>query len=254
MQGAPSEFYLNPSFWAVLVSVTALILSQLPPIYLMLRPRRRLVVEVHSRVLLNHLVGNPNLGIVIAIRNTGGREVRVRSLRIDLSRDGKLLGSFPGLNYFETPSSQSAVLFVPFFLPVGEQWAHAVSFFNVFDRQSEKAFREARSALIADVHKKVEARDPNDNQLVVGEPTLVAPFEAFFRRMFIWETGEYVLNLVVEADPGSISYAKKYRFTLYESDTDDLRKYADDYKYAGGGIGYASDAQKGGVSIPLTEH
>jgi hypothetical protein len=243
---------LDWAFWAVAVAFLAIVLSQLPPIHLLVRPRR-LEVEVHSRIFITHHVGNPNMALVVSIRNTGGRELRVRGLSIDLARDGKPLGAFPAKTFFETAASTTSVLFVPFFLKPGEYWARSVSFLNYFDRPTEKAYRENQSALNADIERKIAARSKEDSsQMVVAEDRLVAPFIQLFNHQFMWEPGEYVISLTVAAEPGSASYLKRYRFTLYESDTVDLRRHADDYKY-GGGISFSMDRHVG-VTVPLTEH
>lgn len=247
----PPSIYLDWSFWAVVVALLALVLSQLPPVHLLLRPRR-LDVEVHSRIQVAHHVGNPNVGLVVSIGNTGGRELRVRRIKIEIWRDGKSIGSFPAQNYFETASSQSSVLFVPFSLKPGEHWSHAANFLNFFDRQTEKAYRENQSALSADISQKVAVKPKGDETLVIAEQGLVAPFLALFNKLFIWEPGEYVFELSVEAQPGSASYSKKYRFTLYESDTADLKKHTEDYKF-GAGISYNVERHIG-ILAPLTEH
>ncbi|MFC3108238.1 hypothetical protein ACFOFO_09730 [Undibacterium arcticum] len=244
-------FYVDWTFWAVIVALLAVLLSQLPPVHILLRPKR-LEVEVHSRLQVTHQVGNPNVGLYVNIANTGGRELRVRRVQVDVSRDGKYLGALPAQNYFETPSSQSSVLFVPFSLKPGEHWGHAVNFLSFFDRQTEKLYRQNQSALDADIRRKLDARPKGDEQIVVAEQSLVAPFTALFDRLFIWEPGEYVFALSVNADPGSASYTKKYRFTLYESDTLALRKNAEDYQY-GGGISY-NVPRHVGVFVPLAEH
>lgn len=239
-------------FWGIAASFVAIVLSQIPPIHLLLLPRR-LEIEVHSRILVTHHVGNPNLTLVISVRNTGGRELRIRGIRIDLARDGRSIGMFPAQNYYETPSSTSSVLFVPFSLKPGEQWTHGVNFLNFFDRPTEKSYREHLSAIQADIREKLDTRAEGDKSLVIVDPALVTPFEELFRRMFVWESGEYVATLSVTAEPGSASYSKKYRFTLYESDTHDLKKYAEDYKYGGGGITFNRDGATG-VAVQLSDH
>ena len=208
----PQPFYADGQFWATIAAVVAIVLSQLPPVRLWFRPRR-LEVEVHSRVQITHKVGNPNLGMYVSVRNTGGRELRIRSLQISLSRDGKSLGSLPAQNYFETASSQSTVLFVPFSLKPGETWAHGTNFLNLFDRATEKLYRESVSVLGADIQRKLDARPENDKQAVIAEPNLVEPFMTLFNRLFAWLPGEYVVELSVVAEPGSASFSRKYRFT-----------------------------------------
>ena len=251
MPAIPPPIYLDWQFWTAVVAALALLLSQLPPVYLWFRPRR-LEVEVHSRIQTTHKVGNPNVGMFVSIRNTGGRELRIKSLRLLLTRDNVELVTISAQNYFENPSSQSPVLFVPFSLKPGDTWAHGTNFLNLFDRATEKLYRESESALSADIRKKFKARPKEDQEMVVAEPELVAPFMKLFEQLFIWQSGEYVAELIVEAEPGSASFSRKYRFTLYESDSAELTKHTEDYKF-GGGVSFDID-KHAGVFVQLTHH
>ncbi|MEO8188534.1 MAG: hypothetical protein ABI580_14355 [Burkholderiaceae bacterium] len=246
-----TPLFLDWTFWAAVLALVAIVLSQLPPLHLLFRPKR-LEVEVHSRIGVTHKVGNPNASMVVSIRNTGGRELRVKGLVLNIARDGKPLLSLPAQNYFETPSSTSSVLFVPFTLKPGETWAHSVAFLNVFDRLTDKYFRERLSALDSDIRQKLRERPQDDNNAVAANSFLVRPFLELFEKLFVWLPGEYVVELQVHAEPGSASYTKKYRFTLYESDVADLRSHLDDYKF-GGGLAYNVERHSG-INIPLTEH
>ena len=251
MPQPPNPFYLDWQFWAAIVAVLALVLSQLPPIRLWFRPKR-LEVEVHSRIQVTHKVGNPNVGMYVSVRNTGGRELRIRLLKLSLTRDNAPLPVLIAQNYFESPSSQSSVLFVPFSLKPGETWAHGTNFLNLFDRATEKLYREGVSALNTDIRAKLRARPAGDEQSVVAEPALVAPFLSLFERLFVWQPGEYVAQLQVLAEPGSASFSRSYRFTLYESDYTELRSHTEDYKF-GGGLSYNVDRHMGAF-VPLSQH
>lgn len=245
-----NPFYLDWTFWAAVWALAAIVLSQLPPIHLLLRPKH---VEVHSRIGITHKVGNPNASVVVSVRNTGGRELRIKALRINVTRDGKPLLTLPVQNYFEAPSSTSSVLFVPFSLKPGETWAHSVTFFNDFDRQDEKQFREYLSALSTDIRRKIDARPPEqEKQAVNADSILVLPFIELFNKLFVWLPGEYISELQVDAEPGSASYSKKYRFTLYESDTAELRTHIEDYQI-GGGLTFTVE-RHAGLNVPLSEH
>lgn len=251
MPPSPTPWYLDWQFWAAVAAVLALILSQLPPVVLWFRPRR-LEVEVHSRIQVTHKVGNPNVGMFVSIRNTGGRVLRIRSLRIVLTRDNRPLTSLPAQNYFESPSAQSSVLFVPFTLKPGDTWAHGTNFLNFFDRATEKLYRETESKLRADISNKLNARAEGNSNPVIAEPELVAPFVMLFGQLFVWQSGEYVAELIVETEPGAVLFSRKYRFTLYESDSSELQAHVDDYKF-GNGVSFAIDKHIG-VFVPLSQH
>lgn len=239
---------LDWQFWSAIIAVLALVLTQLPPIKLWFRPTR-LEVEVHSRVQLTHKVGNPNLGMYVGIRNIGGRDVRVRTLSVSLSRDGNSLGTYPIFNFFETPSSTAAVLFVPFTLRPSETWAHGANFLRVFDRATEKLYRASESKLRLDIRKKLADRDKDEKELVAADPENVAPFMTMFKQNFVYFPGEYILDLRIDAESNQSVFGRRYRFTLFESDSEELRSHTDDYKH-GGGLAYNVD-RHAGVFIPL---
>ncbi|MBO1012039.1 hypothetical protein IPU70_00665 [Achromobacter sp. SD115] len=251
MSPVSNPLYLDWQFWSTVLALSALVLSQVPPVHLWFRPRR-LDVEVHSRLQVTHRVGNPNVGMYVSVRNTGGRELDVRAMRLSVSRDDNHLCKLPAQNYFETPSSQSSVLFVPFSLKPGENWSHGTNFLQLFDRATEKLYRESESALGLDIRRKLDSRPEFDKNPVVAEPPLVKPFIELFERLFVWLPGEYVVELVVDTEPGSASFTKKYRFTLYESDSAELRSHIDDYPI-GGGLSFNVERHVG-VFVPLSQH
>jgi hypothetical protein len=244
-----SPFYLDWQFWSSFVAVLALFLTQLPPIRLWLRPSR-LEVEVHSRVQLTHKVGNPNLGMFVGIRNIGGREARVRSITAALALDGNALGVYPIVNFFETPSSTSAVLFVPFTLRPSEAWAHGANFLRLFDRNREKFYRKKEYELRINIRQKLAARGEKDKELVAADAEYVEPFMDMFNEMFVWLPGEYTLDLKIQVESGKSAFGKRYRFTLFESDSEELKSHTDDFKY-GGGLSYNVDRHVG-IYVPLS--
>lgn len=65
------------------------------------------------------------------------------------------------------------------------------------------------------------------------------------------QPGEYTIELSVEADNCPAKFTKNYRFTLFESDTAELKSHAEDYKF-GGGISYEMDKHVG-VFVPISQ-
>jgi hypothetical protein len=186
---------------------------------------------------VSHKVGNANINMFLMIRNTGGRELRVEKMQIALARDGKSVCTLPVQSYFKDLDSKSAVLFVPFSLKPDEAWSHTANFFNQWDRATDKAFRRDESAMREDIQKKIAERAPDDKQAVLADQQILAGFLTLFERMFIWIPGEYVVTLSVSTDGAECTLSRQYRFTLYESDTADMRAQTEDYKF-GGGIAY----------------
>ncbi len=61
-------------------------------------------------------------------------------------------------------------------------------------------------------------------------PANVAPLTAFFRARRFWQAGEYIAT----CDPAGASLTLRFRFTLFESDAQDLDEREARYKYGAG--------------------
>ena len=245
--------YLNWEFWSAICAGIALALSQFPPVVTWFKPRRLLEVETLTRIVLTHRVGNPNLGLYVSIRNAGKAEVRIRRISLALKRDDVDLGVFPGQNYYETMTSKETTLLVAFTLKSGDIWAHTLNFLNVFDRATDKWYRQSESKLRDNIQMKLAARnevDPKAQAWIEGDPELVQPFLTFLDKTFAWLPGEYLVNLTIATEHSPTAVVKKFRFTLYESDSNDLRSAVDDYKY-GAGITWDRVDKQSSFMIPI---
>ena len=228
-------FYEDWEFWSAVWAGIAIFLSQLPPVIKWFRPRRRLDVEMHSRITVTDKIGNPNIGIYVSVSNAGQVDARIRSMQVAIQRDGTELGTFPAQNYYETLTSKNTVLLTTFTLKASETWAHTINFLRYFDRATEKWYRQCESALREDIQGKIAQRDPNAAKtLVEARPELVKPFVDFFEKTFVWTPGEYTVEFTLMTDYSPSNVRKRFRFTLFESDTAQLRSYVDSYKYAAG--------------------
>lgn len=229
--------------------MAALILSQLPPIKLWFKSAN-LEFAIQGTLQVTHKIGNPNISSYLTIENVGGRTLKVKTMSIRIYRDNNLIDTYPAQNYFETPTSEFPILLVPFKLLPGEDWGHTVSFLNVFDRATNQLVRNSESALRENIRVKLNARPPNDNNAVIADQVFVDPFVQLFNRLFIWSPGEYRAELLIEADPGLKVFTKSYRFTLFESESQELRSHTEDYRF-GGGLSYKVDRHVG-LWVPLT--
>lgn len=248
-----TPFYLDWTFWAVVVAFLALILSQLPPIHVMFR-RAKLEVEAYSRIHLTHKVGDPTAQLHLIVNNVGGREIKVKSIVLRFNCEDKAGGdgqfNLPAQNYFQTPGDKDTVLLATFKLKPKDEWAHIVNFHNYLSRTDEKAFRQIESNLRHDIFEKKET-PANKDKVVEAAPKNVQPVIEFFQHKFRWEPGEYEISLEIKTEPQHASLKKHYRITLFESDSAELRSYADDYKF---GAGVSWDvARHTGLILPLTE-
>jgi hypothetical protein len=234
--------YLDWTFWAFVVAALALLLSQVPPVRILLR-RAALAVEPYDRLNVTHYLGNPNVDLHIQLRNTGGRAVRVRALSLAVTRDDGPAMTLPGQAFArqETPASQ--LILTPFVLEPGQEWANFVRFFVPFSTALERESKALIKDLRADIDAKLNARTPEAkarNEIVEADVASVEPLVAFFRRNRFWLPGEYSARLVATCEPPRASVTRRFRFTLFESDVQDLDERTSRYKY-GAGV-YFNDA------------
>lgn len=248
-QASGIPFYLDWTFWAVVIAALALILSQLPPVHVLLK-RARLDLEVYSRVHVNHKIGNPTVQLHLILNNSGGKTIKVRDAVVSINRDGDHVTDLPAQNYLQNPNDKSAVLFTPFSLRIKDEWAHIVNFFNIFSRIDDKTYRGAESALKENIFEKKELSE-NKKGPFEANPSLVTPFIEMFAQKYIWQPGEYELRILINALPEEASITRAYRFTIFESDSNELAKVKDDYKY-GDGI-YWNSPRHRGVTVQIAE-
>ncbi|PKH86926.1 hypothetical protein [Colwellia sp. Bg11-28] len=254
MQAVATPFYLDWSFWAVIVAFLAIFLSQIPPIRTLLK-RAKLELELYSKVSISHKLGNPNLQLHLIINNIGGRRVRVKDINVSISRDSAPVVDFPAQTYLQNQNDQNTVLFTTFALEPKQEWAHITNFLNFFNRENEKEYQKIEGDLLSDfrVYKKTtKGKENTENEDFYEHPdNLVQPVYQFFEKHFCWKAGEYTMNINVVTDSESANITKKYRFTIFESHTDTLTSIKDHFKYGGGT--YWNPKIQTSVVLELTE-
>jgi len=146
-------FYQDWTFWTFVVAAVAIILSQIPPLHILLK-KAKLDIELYSRINVTHKIGNPILRCHLILRNIGGRKLRVMGITIYVKRDGKDIASLPGQLYYLDPYDTTALLLTKFSLEPNEEWAHIVNFLSYFSRVQEKKYKAAESELKKDIFEK----------------------------------------------------------------------------------------------------
>jgi hypothetical protein len=249
MQELNTPVYLDWTFWAAVLAFVAILLSQLPPINQLLRPGR-LTLELYSRIHVTHKVGNPNVQLYIILTNNGGRSVRVNGIKLKLSLDGKHVVELPAQNYLQNPHDTSTLLFTSFLVKPKEDWSHFVNFLNFFSRADDKKYRAAELALKTDIFAKKQLPE-NKDRIVEAAANLVEVFCEMFDEKFIWKHGEYEAHVIVESATKRSQVERRFRFTLFESDSEELRAVRTDYRL-GDGL-YWDSVNHTGVLIQIVQ-
>src|SRR5580693_4441643 len=119
---------LDWGFWAAVIAALALILSQLPPLKVLIRPTR-LRLDPYDRLNIMHWLGTPSVILQLALTNTGGREVSVLSIDLTIHPEDGSAILLPALSFFVPGSTQSAsFLFTRFSLKPDDTWSNFVNF------------------------------------------------------------------------------------------------------------------------------
>jgi hypothetical protein len=230
MEQLTTPFYADMKFWSLIISILALVLSQLK-FFVNLFRRARISVEPYNQIFISHRFGSPNAQLHLVITNAGGRKVRIKG--ISLKFFGPTGGEFslPAMSYFQKVADNQAVIFIPFSLLPGEEWAHNIQFLNLFSRQDEKMIKAATADLRANVAEKVRlAKEEGVEMLQYAEPQFVEPFTGHFERNFKWHPDEYNMTISVTTDPPKAYAEQQFRFVLFESDANEFQVHAAKYK------------------------
>ncbi|MBB5448278.1 MULTISPECIES: hypothetical protein [unclassified Paraburkholderia] len=231
MKTAP--WYLDWSLWSAAIAFCALAVSLGPHIWRWLRPPK-LDLELYERVALTHKVGNPLLQVRVVVRNLGGREVRVTSFEASLRRDNGEPFTLSGLSYLQAQSAPPLLL-APFTLKARDEWGYVTNFFRQLSRDNEREYREAEYALRTNINQKIHQRPPGSTQAITADNQFVAPLVTMYGRNPIrWQAGEYQLVLSVKTTMKRVKAERIYRFTIFESDVEQLRRLTEDYNMGAG--------------------
>ncbi|WP_454691865.1 hypothetical protein [Achromobacter aloeverae] len=226
-------FYAKLDFWQMAIAGAALFLSQLPPVRAWFG-RARLSVEPYSRIALHTELGHPHIQMSFLLTNTGRHPVRVERVKIKITRD-EFQRDLQVQSYLEKSTDTQALLFTPFTIPPGGEWTHIVNCFNHLPRDAQRLTSQAVGRLRSNVIERVGQAPRADNgPMVEGDTELVTPLTAMFDAAFSWSAGEYSAELSIETNRRSANTSSKFRFTLFESESEALRLWRDEIKYGNG--------------------
>jgi hypothetical protein len=235
MNPASTPFYLDWTFWAATIAVLALILLQLPPVRVLFR-RTAVSLRPYDRLNVTHWLGNPNVNLHIQLMNTGGRTVKVSALALELTRDDGVIVTLPAQTFSRADGTAGSLLFTRLTLELDKEWANFVTFFSQFTVPDERLSKRLTRDLRLDIDAKLLAQTQasGQKQLVEAAAAQVDPLITFFQNHNFWRPGEYAARLMAICEPSRASVAKSFRFTLFESDVQDLDERTSRYKYGFG--------------------
>jgi hypothetical protein len=249
MRDGKASLYKNWTFWTVVISFLAVILSQLPPIRFWFS-NAKLSIDIYSYVSIMHKVGKPQIQLDLILTNEGARAVTIKGITILVARDGHEIASLPAFNYMQNTTDKDSLIFTRFILHPQEEWTHIINFLNYRSREDEKNYREAEARLKQEIFRL--GRLPENRGLIVKTGSSFSrPFSEMFDKNFVWLPGEYKATIQVDAMPYTARPQKSFTFTLFESDTRELTNSKADYG-TGDGV-YWDSGKHPSCNVPITE-
>lgn len=247
----------DPAFWSTVIAVAALILSQLPPIGELLKPRE-LRIFVPDIVNLSHYMGNLQVWVFLALYNTGGRSVTVQKVECVITDEEGRPWRLPAQTYSpklaQPQQGQAApeLLMSWISLKPAEHWGETVHFYKVWSVQEEEEATEISARIRNDINAKLSRRSPEDGpRLVEADAALVKDANDFFEKKFALSKGSYKLLIAAISEKNEVVRVRGFDFTLFDHQVRALRSAVDDYKI-GAGIYFSNmDPSKGNAIIRL---
>ena len=233
-----NQLIYNWELWSVIVASLAIILSQLPPLHILFR-KSKLDLEIHSRIFLSHSIGNPWLQINLIIRNIGGKTLRIQNIYVNILRDNKKIGELKAENYYSQPTNNQSILLTNFNLKPDEEWNQLTHFINYLDQNDARKYEEANIKLQNEIHQQQQKF--GKDHLAKASDEYINPFNQLFEEKFIWQPGDYEIEVIITSN--HIKLSRKYRFIIFESMTEDLKKHREGYPM-GDGIYWFSNNYK----------
>jgi hypothetical protein len=236
---ASVPFYLDWQFWSAVAALSALILSQLPPLKQILK-KGRVTIEKHGTLFLSHSIGSPSAHVFVILKNIGNTTTSVQSIDFLVKRKNSDSFTLKGRGYQINPSDQQFTMLVPFEIPPNKTWSHTINFIEAWNRDSQKEYKNIYIKIRDSINKKAQTPPIEHGVQHEADPIAYENICKFFKKNFKWLDGEYECEILVKNKVGEVITKGSVLFTLFESESDDLKSWEADYKY-----GY-------GVHLPLS--
>ncbi|KWZ38285.1 hypothetical protein WS72_25805 [Burkholderia savannae] len=208
-------------------------------------------MDLYDVLAISHKIGHPLLQLQMRLQNVGAREVKVSRIEVIVRRDGQVLETMSARNMIQSAGG-TPLLFTPFKLQAKDEWVQIVNYFEQFSRENDRIYRVAEQALRTNIVSKIhQFNGPQMRpRLMEADPQFVTPFMTMFNAHFNWLPGQYEIEISMDTMPKAAVGRHRFRFILFESDTEALRELTDDYR-VGAGIYFPNADRREWISPQL---
>jgi hypothetical protein len=229
------EVVKDLKFWSFLLSVIAVVLSQLPPIKFWLAD-----VSLHARVSnqihLRNTVGLIDFGSQILLTNTGNRALSIRNIELTLESPSKTLTKLRGDSFIELMGDGSTTISYPIGiveLKSGDTWSHYVYFIRNRTPSTLEKLQDLQVRISKDILKK-GLEGAFDPRLKEATPDAVKPALEQFNANFDLDKGDYYLTFRFLGQKDQLLAEERLRLPIYDFHLSLLKSQTDEYKYGYG--------------------
>jgi hypothetical protein len=244
-------FYLDWQFWSSVAAFAALVLSQLPPLKLLFK-KGVLTIEKHRTLFVHHTIGSPNINLFIILKNIGGSNISVHSIDMNIIRKNSASFLLKGRGYAMNPSDYNFTMLTPFEVEPNQTWAHTIGFTEIWDRAEQKEYKAIYSNIRDTITEKNRIDPPGIGERHEADESDYINICGFFEKNYKWIDGEYEADILVKDKENKVIANDKVKFTFFESESDELKLWTEDYKY-GSSIHLPASQKQLGVWVELSE-
>jgi archaellin len=246
----------NPILWSalsVIVSITALVLTQFPPIRQMAKGTD-VRISTPQEIYIWHDLGNLGVTFFLDIYNAGGYTINMSKVECAiLEKDTGKIFTLPVRTY-STENTDNLSLGTITLNP-DQHWTNEVSGFNYFTRSELEQVNDLKTRIRTDViekQDKLPGAERSYTWITIDNKLYQEAVDFFNKKFELVNEGNYQFFIKVVSDSGEMLKVQGYDFTLFKGNIQELRRMAErDYKF-GAGIIARPRFTREVVTIPIT--
>lgn len=190
-------WYKQTAVWGVIISVLAIVLTQLPPVSNW-RARNIIHVELGKRVGLPNTIGIPGYQLFVDLHNKGNRTIDLSKLRLRITYPNNTSKILLAQTYQKITPGQFAPLDFPITsisLSPETSWSELVAFYQELSPEDDETLLIFRFQISKSINDK-QQQSMHTGAPIMGpveaDPLIVEQAVKFFDKKFDLEKGESI--------------------------------------------------------------
>ncbi|HFF1655738.1 TPA: hypothetical protein ACGBIO_003481 [Providencia rettgeri] len=220
---------MNWTAFASIISLISLVISLYPLIKSFLN-RKRPILSTAPLCTVGHFIGNPDLYLYIDLSNESSRDLKIKSVIMEVVGPNGDLREFPAYAYYGiTPQDQNLKAFMPFTIKKGMSWSNNIRFFKPISGENDNNLRQI-TKMFKETVNKARAEDQSSSKPVdcfAHNPELASMVNELYNINKYWVEGVYKLKLKITTDSIKTNLVMDLSFNLLHVDISTLKELYD---------------------------